>query len=72
MAEHPADLHNVEAQVDNQVAREGVAQVVEAQANGAVFEPSKMSGAVQGQSLDVALAERRSAASGEYPIATRR
>jgi hypothetical protein len=39
VAEDPADLHEVQSQVDDQVARKGVAQVVETQANEAVFEP---------------------------------
>ena len=59
----PTDLHNVESQVDDQVVRECVT-FVETQPNRAVFEPRKIRSAGQGGLLDVALTERRSAASG--------
>jgi hypothetical protein len=62
VAEDAADLADVEAQVDDQVAGEGVAQVVEAKRRPAApVEAGASRGAREGGAGDVPLPERRAA-----------
>jgi hypothetical protein len=70
VAEDAADLLDVELQVDDQVAGEGVAQVVESQAAALTVESGDAGGAGERASLYVALAERRAVARPADPVAT--
>lgn len=66
--ENAADLSDIQAQVDDQVARERVPEIVKAQAGpGSVIEPGQRGGAVQSPGLDVAVPERGPRAGVEYP-----
>jgi hypothetical protein len=60
VAEDAADLGWVEPEVDDQVAGEGVAQVVEAKRRPAVvIQPGKLGGAREDASADIAMAASR-------------
>jgi hypothetical protein len=57
MAEDAADLGHVEPEIDDEVARERVAQVMEAKSRpAAVVQPCKLCGAPEGAPADVAMA----------------
>jgi hypothetical protein len=55
-AHQPADLHNIQAQIDDQVAGNGMAQIVERQPGVIDAQASGVGGGLQRASLDVALA----------------
>src|SRR5438552_18390420 len=69
MAEDSADLHHIQAEIQDQVACESVAQVVVAQRRTAgVVDPGDSRGALQPPPGDVALAVGRALGGDEYPI----
>jgi len=65
VAKDAADLRDVEPEVDDQVAGEGVAQIVKAHR----LEAGRRGGALERAALDVAMAERHAVAGGEDVIA---
>jgi hypothetical protein len=70
VAEDAADLGDIEPQVDDQVAGEGVAQIVEAQRRRALaVDPGSLGGAGECASLDVSMSERGAAAGREDVVA---
>jgi hypothetical protein len=70
VAEDAADLGDIEPQVDDQVAGEGVAQIVEAQRRRALaVDPGSLGGAGECASLDVAMSERGAAPAREDVVA---
>ena len=57
VAEQAADLGDIESEVDDQVAGEGVAHVVEAKRRPAVVvQPGELGGAPEAASADIAVA----------------
>ena len=69
VAEDATDLGDVEPEVDDQVAGEGLAQVVEAQRRPAiVIQLSRIGGAGEYALGDVAVAVRGTVASSEDPV----
>lgn len=63
-----ADLDDVEVDVDDQVAREGVAQVVEAHAPSLDIEPGVDGGASEHPLGDVVVQERRAVRGREHVV----
>ncbi len=59
VAENPADLGDIEANVDDQMAREGMPKVVKAQPPVAVVESGGDRGATQDTLRDVVVLKRR-------------
>jgi hypothetical protein len=70
VAEDAADLNDVETDVDDQVAGEGVAQVVEADAPARPIESRAGGGAAQHSLGDVVVEKRRAVAGREHVIGT--
>lgn len=70
MPHQPADLHDVEAEVDDQVAGKGMAEIVKPKAHAVRAKAGGVGGEVKGASLDVALAEWRPTARREHPTTT--
>jgi hypothetical protein len=69
VAEDAADLGYVESEVDDQVAGEGVAQVVEAKWRPAVVvEPGELCGAPERAPADIAMAVGRPAGGRGHPV----
>jgi hypothetical protein len=70
--EDAADLKNVEADVDDQVAGEGVAQIVEAHPSARPIEPRATGGAAEDTLGDVVVEKRRAAAGREHVVGAAR
>jgi len=70
VAEDAADLNDVEADVDDQVAGEGMAQVVEAHPPVRPVEPGAGGGAAKHTLGDVVVEKRRAVACREHEIGT--
>jgi hypothetical protein len=69
VAEDPAYLGHVEPEVDDQVAGERVAQVVEAKRRPAVVvQPGELGGASEAAAADVAVALGGAAGGREHPV----
>jgi hypothetical protein len=72
VTEDAADLDDVEADVDDQVAREGVAEIVEAHPSARPVEPGVGGGAAEHPLGDVVVQKRRAVAGREHVIGTAR
>jgi hypothetical protein len=68
VAEHPAHLHHIQLEVDDQVAGERVAKIAKAKAPSLAQQPSRARCVRQRAALCIALAERRAVARGEHPL----
>jgi len=72
VAEDAADLNDVEADVDDQVAGEGVAQIVEAHPPAGPVETRDCCGAAKHTLGDVVVEKRRAVCCREHVIGTAR
>jgi hypothetical protein len=72
VAEDAADLHDVETDVDDQVAGEGMTQIVEAHPSAWPIEPCAGGGAAQHTLGDVVVEKRRAVAGREHVVGAAR
>jgi hypothetical protein len=72
MAEDAADLYDIEADVDDQVAGEGMAEIVEADAPAGPVESSAGGGAAKHTLGDVVVEKRRAVAGREHIVGAAR